>query len=681
LRSRYRAISGVALLLGLVGGRSVGFGQGAPENVASLYLPLALHGDLQARSFAPPEARADVVAQFGGQIDAVAADERRVYVGVGSRVVILDAASPIPAAPIGQSAMLPGMIESLLLADGGLFAVAGGGLYRFDLDSSDSLPATPILGGGVHGDVVADGRQLFVAAVREGALRRSIEGPILLRLDLDRPPAAPLVDTLDLGAFAVALVADGPYVYAVTSTGNPDAVTGLQVVDATDPNALRVVATVDMAEPPRDVGQRGDLLYVTSDSGITVIDVSSPIAPRVLGRVDASYAGSLAVGEHYLAVSVFLAVSLFSLEEPSQPRPVSSIGGVAWPRVAGPRWLYATGLDGLQRVDVRTLQAPTADVWLPPEAVNSVRVAVGEDAAVVVDDYLPPVTFLRLDPPLSAPTTIGRDFDKAEDVAIDGHYLFIAGSVGLDVWDLNDSAAQAPVGSLEEFRHSNRRLLVDENRLFACDGDRLEVLDISAPTRPTLVGTIEGWDFEDCAIDGARVALRAAGGVEVIDLADPSSPVVLDSVRVDQAFWVRSVALRDGLLAVVVGQDLPISSYPAIVRYELLLFDLSVPHELRRPARIAITDMTEYERDALRRSAVGFAGNVVYVVLSVSDYEPYPGRIFYIDVGEPSLPRLAAVQQTLGQAIEVEMAGRRAYVAEGLSGLSVLDWPKEVPGP
>ena len=56
-----------------------------------------------------------LVSQIGGPINAVAAQGNYAYIGIGPRLIILDVSDPALPAFVGQSAVLPGIVESIAL--------------------------------------------------------------------------------------------------------------------------------------------------------------------------------------------------------------------------------------------------------------------------------------------------------------------------------------------------------------------------------------------------------------------------------------------------------------------------------------------------------------------------------------------------------------------------------------
>ena len=66
-----------------------------------------------------------LVGQIGGETYAVAVQGNYAYIGVGPRLVILDVSNPALPAVVGQTGVLPGVVEDVAL-DGNYAYVADG---------------------------------------------------------------------------------------------------------------------------------------------------------------------------------------------------------------------------------------------------------------------------------------------------------------------------------------------------------------------------------------------------------------------------------------------------------------------------------------------------------------------------------------------------------------------------
>ena len=82
----------------------------------------------------------ELVGQFGGATRAVAVQGRYAYLGVGPRLVILDAADPAHPTRIGQSEVLPGVVQSVAVSGGYAYVADGASGLRIVAVSDPAHP-------------------------------------------------------------------------------------------------------------------------------------------------------------------------------------------------------------------------------------------------------------------------------------------------------------------------------------------------------------------------------------------------------------------------------------------------------------------------------------------------------------------------------------------------------------
>ena len=85
---------------------------------------------------APDKVTLQVVGQFGGQSLAVAVEGSTAYLGVGPRLVVLDGSTPDAPQLLGQSGVLPGVVQDVAMVGEMAYVAAGDAGLRV-LDVSD----------------------------------------------------------------------------------------------------------------------------------------------------------------------------------------------------------------------------------------------------------------------------------------------------------------------------------------------------------------------------------------------------------------------------------------------------------------------------------------------------------------------------------------------------------------
>jgi parallel beta-helix repeat protein len=180
---------------------------------------------------------------------------------------------------------------------------------------------------------------------------------------------------------------------------------------------------------------------------------------------------------------------------------------------------------------------------------------------------------------------------------------------------------------------------------------RLNIVDISDPTAPTLVGSIQDATELDYAVHAyvsgkyAYVAAYNYSGLTIVDISDPSSPSITGSVSSTSQLYAPRGIYVSGRYAYV-----PTSS----INNRLTIVDVSNPSS---PTIVgSIQDATQLDDP----QQVYVQGKYAYVAVSSGD------RLTIVDVSDPSSPTIAGSvyhATQLNQANSVYVSGRYAYVA------------------
>jgi hypothetical protein len=216
------------------------------------------------------------------------------------------------------------------------------------------------------------------------------------------------------------------------------------------------------------------------------------------------------------------------------------IGRLDAERLSGGAWLGPLWLGGQPAGQVEAL------FWFgarPPGEIAAVA-AAGDTLYVASADH---PGYSRSDGDIrlvdvsnpAQPALLGTiELRSSRALAVQGEFLFVAGR-GLRVVDVSDprrprSIGQLDTGLLRAIDAKGRYLYALQEATGQSPGG-LVVIDVSDPTRPTRVGFVEIAGARDMAISGnlayivgegrrSWMGLRAAGGLTVVDLSNPSRP-------------------------------------------------------------------------------------------------------------------------------------------------------------
>jgi hypothetical protein len=287
-------------------------------------------------------------------------------------------------------------------------------------------------------------------------------------------------------------------------------------------------------------------------------------------------------------------------------------------------------------------------------AVAGSRAYVGTGAWLTVWDVADP----------SRPRALGRlSFaDHIQDLAVQGSFVYAAvgpsghpapPSGALHVVDVSDPAAPRARGVFSTSELTYGLAVTGDHVFLANSLAGLRVLRVSDPDHPVEVARLTfpspGYTpaFEELfavAVDGRHAYVTtyasSGGSLRVVDVADPTGPVVLG--RAPANGLDSSVAVAGGVAYVAAGA--------------LQVFDVSDP---RAPMLLR-----RWEEPS-RALSVAANGNRVYY--GTSSWTSPPMEVVALDTSDPSRPVEVARHSLPGMVSDLAIVDGRAYVAEGWS--------------
>lgn len=340
---------------------------------------------------------------------------------------------------------------------------------------------------------------------------------------------------------------------------------------------LRQASTTALAGYTRDIALRGNHAFAASEYGdLSIIEVSSVSAPRVVGTVDVDrHASGVAVtGGHAFVtdlVNGLQLVSCLQAESPPAFGPVATPGVPYGVVVAAGRALVADRQGGLRVLDVGDPVAPVARsavataghaldvavagshafvaeaVFLDKEA-DSVLREDGADPMAVAAALFPVFEPSGGDPAKStafsgieifdlavdgAPVLVGSvpTPGYAVDVEVVGDMAYVADFTSFLVIDASQRNAPGIVGSLDT-GGMPRDLAVAGTMAYVADIEGLKIIDVSIPGAPELVGSLltPGHAYGVAVRDDRAYVADVEAGLHIVDVSSPALPVLLATI-------------------------------------------------------------------------------------------------------------------------------------------------------
>jgi hypothetical protein len=583
------------------------------------------------------------VAQLGGASLTVAVQGSYAYLGVGSRLVILDVADPAQPRWLGHTASVPGVVEDVKVAgDYAYMAVNHEGLYIFNV----SNPAAP--------------EQVSYFETRDAkdiALRDNLVylvGGALIILDVSNPASPVQVGSYRQGLDrAQGVAVAGDYAYVANDTF------GLHVINVSNPANPQQTSRFDSLDFVYDVTIVGDYAYVAAGPyGLRLIDISDParlFEVSFYGYGVMGAANEVVIRDDYAYVAYGVAgLRVVNIADPANPFEVSShdpIGNMVGIAVAGGVAYVADLYGGLHIVDVgeEPILPPLAFYKTPGNVVDVVR--VGDYAYLAASSSLGIVNVADAFNPVHL-STLGLS-GYVRDVTVSGNYAYVATVVtGVYVIDVSNPTAPVVVAQYDTPGRAGD-LFVAENYLFVADGDGgLLVLDVSDPTHPNYAGVYNSPGTARAVTVAGDYAYLADGteGLRIVDVSKPTNPV---EVGVFDSPSRNNVAVA-GNYAYVTGPNV------------LQVIDISNP-----AAPVEVGSINQHGQ------GITVQGNLLYLTDSWDYFDDSYDGLYIYDISTPTRPTQIAFSDTPGISAGVYADAANIYVADERGGLSILRYIPE----
>ncbi|HOX24245.1 MAG TPA: FlgD immunoglobulin-like domain containing protein [Candidatus Krumholzibacteria bacterium] len=228
-----------------------------------------------------------------------------------------------------------------------------------------------------------------------------------------------------------------------------DRVSGVEIVDVSDPHAPAIVAHVDLFWS-LGAAVAGEYAYVTADYGprrLYVIDLADPLQPLVVGAaLLADWAFGVAVDGGYAYVADSAAgLDIVDITDPSTPHVVGVVDtpGSAYAVAVAGNHAYVADFFGFQIIDVSV----PSHAWITGSAaIPATGVAVRDDVVFVTDALGLHILDVS-DPTSPQEISLVATSAPAVSVTVVGDWAYV-GAEALEVIDIADLARPQLVGSV-----------------------------------------------------------------------------------------------------------------------------------------------------------------------------------------------------------------------------------------
>jgi pimeloyl-ACP methyl ester carboxylesterase len=511
-----------------------------------------------------------LAGSIGGYINAVTVQGNDCYIGEGSTFTVLDVSNPAAPTPIARLA-LPGLVQDIALfsASGRQYAaVANGdaGLQIVDV----TTPTAPALRGYYNTGDWANG-----VAISNNFAYVANNNSGLVVLDISNPTQPKLSGSVAVvgEAFGVAVQQITNHLFAFVATGS-----GLCVVDVANPNNPVLQGSASPGGYNACVAVNGSRAYLAYGGYLQAYDISNPASPQSLG--------SAAFDDFPTAVTI------------------------------ANNQIYAVGYSGLNIYNL-------------------------------VGNNLQRAGYLT-----------GGQHDNGDHMMVAGGYVFCSGGTwGFHVYNANNPSSPVASGVFNTTVGYYNSIALSGTTVFAStENNGLKAFDFGNPANPNFLSQYipsfnGGYGGQKVQISGSRSYFVSSDQINVVDMSNPQSPMLLGTNSTAQ-FLVDDLYLL-GNSVVAAGFDTTTAPYtPAVA-----IFNAS------NPASIGMSSKLDFSTQNGAAYAVSGNSNIAYVAVPLATGSDF--SLAVVNVSNPtSLQQIGQIPD-IGVVDTMRLAPDNRYLYVG----------------
>lgn len=230
------------------------------------------------------------------------------------------------------------------------------------------------------------------------------------------------------------------------------------------------------------------------------------------------------------------------------------------------------------------------------------------------------------------------------DVAAEGSTAYVCQGNTLQVLDVSAPSTPQVIGQVMLGTKGSAVAVSGREVFIAEQTGHLLIVDCANPASPRIVGDCKGiWGAGTVAVEGRHAYVGGTQAVYVVDISDAASPTIQSSLALKGD--PVDIAVRNGQLCVLSGFT------------GLSVIDASNPTS---PALLGF-----YTSSGVQCEGVAVSGSYAFVASSILG-------IVTIDISNPSSPSLVASNSALSSR-SIRIVGTTAYLAGGDAGAAVAD--------
>ena len=469
----------------------------------------------------------ELLGQHGGSSGAIVVDGGIAYIGQGPRVVVVDISAADVPRVLGETKVLPGLVEGISLVEKTIFVVTKyGGLYSFDVRNPANLKS---LGEFIPERPGCDAIEI----IDEYAYIACNAGGLLIADISDPGNMMAIGHGTETGAMtSIKVIGDYAYIVDITAHG----LATYDISDPANPNRTAIFNVEDVTGEYPDlysfasVRQCGELLCLAGGgSGLVMLSLEDPSKPAFAGRYDTGYASGITQIDNLIYL-VDDTEGVYVLDY-SNPKAIKQVGMM--PSMVGDWELSVT------------------EVYEKPVTAYAQRLYIADQSwGITIIDAMDPGNIKRIGHyQTPAPEALF-------DITVMGDFAYIIGKdSGFRILDISDPKEITEVAFDDKrkdiYLQVPSGLVVDDRYAYISDSNYpFHMYDISNPSKLVEVGAVFDHAASDGAFDiakagdyiylsgwGLKDAFYPGQGIWVIDVSNQKDPQAVKFVDIPNERW------------------------------------------------------------------------------------------------------------------------------------------------
>ena len=242
---------------------------------------------------------------------------------------------------------------------------------------------------------------------------------------------------------------------------------------------------------------------------------------------------------------------------------------------------------------------------------------------------------------------------KTQSLTIFGQTLFLGVGMHVEIFDISDASQMRWLGASPLLPDFVENLTTADGKTLyaACGSGGIQILDVSNPSSPVMIGSMNTLGFTEDLLVSGNILLTADGpnGIQIFDISDTSKPTPISQAY--SGAYVYDLQLNGSALYAAGGGS------------GLLVVDIK---DIKKPVEKGILNLNGFTYQ------IAISGTRLFTASAWGD-------MAVVDITDPLAPKVQEYVEIPGWAMAVDIRGSQALVMSGIDGVRKFDINAQTP--